>query len=69
MFLKIHDIWIEIKKVYPDITQEQFNESILSLANQNIDQVELIQGVITEGEMILYDSISKTYYHYIKIKE
>lgn len=68
LFLKINDVWLEIKKQYPNLEESDFDQSILSLASQNIGQVELSQGVSITGEKNLLDNKSNTYYHYIKIK-
>jgi hypothetical protein len=69
LFVSIDELWRAMYKEYPNLSEELFDKSVLSLANDYIGKVELVQGVSSPQAKLLFDKRSGTYFHYLKIPQ
>jgi hypothetical protein len=69
LFVSIDELWRLLCKEYPSVSEELFDKAVLSLANDYIGKVELMQGVSPSQAKLLFDKRSGTYFHYLKIPQ
>jgi len=67
LFLKIDELWKSLLNTFPDLSEDIFDDQLLSLVSEYMEKIELIQGIAEEHEKILFDKKMGTYFHYIKM--